>query len=74
MNAHYESKKVNREPVKKYLTNVLVEEIEDMIQIHADGAFRYEFCKGVVIDEHHSDDQDIFKLADGTEITLSFID
>ena len=72
MNAYYELRKENEEPVMTRLTNVLVEEIADMIQIHAEGSFMHEFYKKDVISEDHSDDQDFFKLVNGTEIILSF--
>lgn len=54
------------------LTNVLVEEIEDLISIHADNGFMINIPKDELEEEEHEENRDIFELAEGFRIVLEY--
>lgn len=52
------------------LNNALIEEIEDVISIHADGPFAYFIYRDDLVSETHEDNKDVYTLDDGMEITI----
>lgn len=56
------------------LTNVLLEEICDVVSIHADNAFMNEFKREDIIEEMHDEYHDVYRLKQGIEIKLDSSD
>ena len=71
MNAYYEYTTDNGIIVMDTLSNLLVEEIEDTISIHADGGFMMTIPRSEIESEIHEDDLDVYKMEDGSCIKLS---
>ena len=71
MNANFEITTEYGVLIMTQLTNVLLEEIEDTIAIHADNGFMANIRRGDLEEEIHDDDMDIYRMADGAEITVT---
>lgn len=56
------------------LNNVLAEEIDDVISIHADNGFMITIPKDSVEEESHIDAKDIYETYDGIKIVLDYIE
>ena len=50
------------------LNNVLVEEIDDMVSIHADGGFLMNIPMSTITAQSHTETQDVYELTDGLKI------
>ena len=71
MNAYFENANDNGYILMDTLFNLLVEEIDDVISIHADGGFMLNIPKSDIESEIHEEDMDIYYMQDGSHIKLS---
>ena len=71
MNANFEMTTEYGVLIMTQLTNVLLEEIDDTIAIHADNGFMANIRREDLEEEFHDDDMDIYRMTDGTEITVT---
>jgi len=52
------------------LGNALVEEIDNIISIHADNGFMMNIPKDSISKEEHTDLKDVYEFSDGSKIIL----
>lgn len=56
------------------LDNLLPEEIDNVITLHADNGFMLNIPRDIISTENRDEDSDYYELEDGTEITIEYLD
>ena len=67
---NYELTMKNGKVVMIQLDNALVEQIDNVISIHADHGFMMDFPVNDIESEEHTDERDIYSFTDGSRLVL----
>ena len=70
MNAIFEMTMENGNIITTELTNILLEEIDGVVVIHADNGFMCNIIRDELVNEFHDEQKDVYEYADGTKYII----